>query len=54
MGGQNVTQGEKITLRVEVVGDSAQTHVHALTDVMPAGFVLDSVVYNVPHGPPPR
>lgn len=54
MGGQNVTQGEKITLRVEVVGDSAQTHVHALTDVMPAGFVLDSVVYNAPDGPPPR
>ena len=50
MGGQNVTQGEKITLRVEVVGDSAQTHVHALTDVMPAGFVLDSVVYTAPDG----
>ena len=50
MGGQNVTQGEKITLRVEVVGDSAQTDVHALTDVMPAGFVLDSVVYTAPDG----
>ena len=33
---------------------TAITHVHALTDVMPAGFVLDSVVYNAPDGPPPR
>lgn len=54
MGSQNVIQGEKITLRVEVEGGKsgllAEAHVQAITDVMPAGFQIDSVVLNRPDG----
>ena len=54
LGGQNVTQGEKITLRVEVEGGKSgllsETRVQAITDVMPAGFQIDSVVLNRPDG----
>ncbi|MFD5869098.1 hypothetical protein ACFWGD_10890 [Corynebacterium sp. NPDC060344] len=54
MGGQNVVQGEKITLRVEVVGGKSgllsEARVQAVTDVMPAGFQIDSVVVNLPGG----
>ena len=50
LGGQNVTQGEKITLRVEVEGGKSgllsEARVQAITDVMPAGFTIDSVVLN--------
>ena len=54
LGGQNVTQGEKITLRVEVEGGKSgalsEARVQAITDVMPAGFTIDSVVLNRPDG----
>lgn len=50
MGSQNVIAGEKITVRVEVESTHSQTRVHGLTDVMPAGFKLDSVTYNAPDG----
>ncbi len=46
MGSQFVVQGEKITVRLEVDGNSGQTHVHGVTD----GFKLESVVYNAPDG----
>ena len=54
MGSQNVVQGEKITVRVEVEGGKSgllsETRVQAITDVMPAGFQIDSVVLNRPDG----
>lgn len=54
MGSQNVVQGEKITVRVEVEGGKSgllsQARVQAITDVMPAGFHIDSVVVNGPDG----
>ena len=54
MGDQNVVQGEKITVRVEVEGGKSgllsQARVQAITDVMPAGFQIDSVVVNGPDG----
>ena len=54
MGPQNVVQGEKITVRVEVEGGKSgllsETRVQAITDVMPAGFQIDSVVLNRPDG----
>lgn len=54
MGSQNVVQGEKITVRVEVEGGKSgllsQARVQAITDVMPAGFQIDSVVVNGPDG----
>lgn len=54
MGSQNVIQGEKITVRVEVQGGKSgllsTAHVQAITDVMPAGFQIDSVVLNGPDG----
>ena len=54
MGSQNVAQGEKITVRVEVQGRKSgllsAAHVQAITDVMPAGFQIDSVVLNRPDG----
>lgn len=54
MGSQNVVQGEKITVRVEVEGGKSgllsQARVQAITDVMPAGFQIASVVVNGPDG----
>ncbi|MGV3115019.1 hypothetical protein ACEE18_10495 [Corynebacterium freneyi] len=54
MGSQNVVQGEKITVRVEVEGGKSvagsETRVQAITDVMPAGFQIHSVVVNGPDG----
>lgn len=54
MGSQNVVQGEKITVHVEVQGGKSgllsAARVQAVTDVMPAGFHIDSVVLNRPDG----
>lgn len=52
MGPQNVVAGQEITVRVEVEATGSQGRVGALTDVMPAGFELKSVVFNPKEGAP--